>query len=239
MPSPQIHFEVHGKRAQGSPLILSHPLKASPTRDDPQSRILRAYVDRLTDRYRVLVMDYPSGGKSEPIPAEELTADRACADMLRVADLAGFERFAWWGYSWGGVLGLQLASRTDRVAALVCGGWSPLGSLHRELLRACRALAGTSGKVDQTLAFYTSLQDWPEAESVRRISCPKLAYAGSEDEVERGGVSIRIGAALRERRGDLEQNDWHICEIPGRDHSVWTDAECVLAAVRPFLDRVT
>jgi pimeloyl-ACP methyl ester carboxylesterase len=39
-----------------------------------------------------------------------------------VADAAGFERFAWLGYSWGGVMVLQLAWRSNRLSTLICGG---------------------------------------------------------------------------------------------------------------------
>ncbi|MFO0444000.1 MAG: alpha/beta fold hydrolase, partial [Betaproteobacteria bacterium] len=59
----------------------------------------------------MLLLDYPSIGRSRDIAPEALTADRVCADLLGVADAAGCERFAYWGYSWGGNVGLQLATR--------------------------------------------------------------------------------------------------------------------------------
>jgi pimeloyl-ACP methyl ester carboxylesterase len=83
---------------------------------------LNGYLGGLTDRYSVLVMDPPGQGKSARLPAEEFTADRFCNDPLGVADAAGFERFAWLGYSWGGVMGLQLAWRSNRLSTLICGG---------------------------------------------------------------------------------------------------------------------
>src|SRR5712671_4986495 len=95
-----IYFETSG---QGLPLILGYPITASEVDGNPGLVVTRGYLERLTDRYRVVVMDYPSLGKSEPIPAGELTVDRVCIDLLRVADAAGVDRFAWWGYSWGGV----------------------------------------------------------------------------------------------------------------------------------------
>jgi len=56
------------------------------------------------------------------------------SDILAVADAAGVDRFAWFGFSFGGVVGLQLASRTNRLSALVCGGWPPLGGQYAETL---------------------------------------------------------------------------------------------------------
>jgi pimeloyl-ACP methyl ester carboxylesterase len=55
-------------------------------------------------------------------------------DILAVADAAGVDRFAWFGFSFGSVVGLQLASRTNRLSALVCGGWPPLGGQYAETL---------------------------------------------------------------------------------------------------------
>ena len=233
---PPIHFETYG---QGPALMLGYPLMASKIPDSPAPRALEGYLGRLTDHYRVLVMDYPNMGRSEPIPAGELTAGRVCDDLLRVADAATFDRFAWWGYSWGGIVGLLLAGRTDRLTGLVCGGWSPLGGLHRDVLESCRATRRTLAQQEQYVTFYESIQDWQEAQAVRGLSCPRMAYAGSEDVIERGGARMETAAKLRAHRRDLEMLGWEVEEIPGADHSVWTDPGSVVPRVRPFLDKAT
>jgi hypothetical protein len=232
-PNCAIHFETSGR---GYPLILGYPITACLLAQDPGGRAKRGYLDRLTDRYRVLVMDYPNIGQSVPIPAADLTAERVCADMLRVADAAGFERFAWWGYSWGGVIGLQLACRTDRVAALICGGWPPLGDLYPQVLQSCRAAPGDIEHHRQYVTFYESIQGSEEAEAVRRLTCPRMTYCGSQDEIERDGVKISIAATVHAHRQELESWGWQVSEIAGRDHSLWTDPEAVVPVVRPFLD---
>jgi pimeloyl-ACP methyl ester carboxylesterase len=216
--------------------MLGYPITASEVPESPGRAALEGYLERLIDGYRVLVMDFPNIGKSERIPASELTADRVCAHLLGVADAAGFDRFAWWGYSWGGIVGLQLAWRTDRLTALVCGGWPPLGNLYPKVLESCRATADTTEYQRQYISFYQSLEDWPEADSVKRITCPRIAYFGSEDVIERGGVRMETAALLREHRGELETLGWVVEEIPGRGHSVWTDPAAVVPIVRPFLD---
>lgn len=68
----------------------------------------KGYLDRLTDRYRVIVMDYPPTGPDAARAVDSFDPNRVCADILAVADAAGADRFAWFGYSWGGVVGLQL-----------------------------------------------------------------------------------------------------------------------------------
>lgn len=62
-----------------------------------------------------------------------MTPDRVFSDPLFVADAAGFDRFAWCGHFWGAIHGLMLASRSDRVSALVCGTWPPLGVPYAEM----------------------------------------------------------------------------------------------------------
>jgi len=209
-------------------------------------RVVRGYLDRLTDRYRALVLDYPKLGpgigRTDRIPASELTADRYCADLLAVADRAGFDRFAYWGYSFGGVVGLQLATRTNRLTALICGGWPPLGGPYPEMLEITRQMAATRGMpvwVDQFATFYESIQKWPEAESVARISCPRMTFFGSEDEIEYpDGVALRLAPTIRERREELERLGWHVAEVPERDHSLFMDPAATVPVVREFLDRV-
>lgn len=236
--STGIHWELQG---HGAPLILAYPFSASPSQDDPAHAALKGYLERLTDRYRVLVMDYPNVGRSKPIPAGELTADRVCSDVLAVADEAGFDRFAWWGFSWGGVIGLQLASRSDRVATLICGGWPPLGGPYADLLKASRSMAALfpsdAPDVTQFVTFYESVQGWPESEVLARLSCPRMAYYGTADEVDLAGVKVPITSIFESRRSELEQLGWHVADIPGRDHAVWADAAAVVPVVRPFLDR--
>ena len=68
----------------------------------------------LTSRYRVVRLSYDIDDVSTP--------DEVCADLLAAADAAGASRFVWYGYSISAVAGLQLATRTDRLTALICGG---------------------------------------------------------------------------------------------------------------------
>lgn len=234
-----LYYETHG---DGIPLFLGFPLTASASSDDPELAILRDYLPRLVDRYRVLVVDYPNTGASTPIPASEFTVDRACADLLAVADAAGFERFAWWGFSWGGVIGLQLAARSDRISALVCGGWPPLGGPYEEVLQACTAMATDAPpEISQVaspfVTFYESLLKQPAPCAATRISCPRMAFVGSEDEVELAGFKIPLTLRFQRHRERIEELGWSVTEVPGRDHLLWSDPDTVVPIVRAFLDR--
>src|SRR5579875_3458758 len=241
-----VYYEVYGT---GAPLFLGFPLMASQREIFGESgeSILRGFLDRLTDRYQVLLVDYPSIGRSRSIPPAELTADRVCADLLGVADAAGFDRFVWWGYSWGAAAGLQLASRTDRLTALVIGGWPPLGGPYAEILRASlanvddpppytRVVLREPAQYAQWVTFYQSVQEWPEAEAVAGIRCPRMVFFGAEGDVEPGGVQVPIASTIRERRAELEALGWRVVELSGHGHGAGLEPEVVVPIVRDFLD---
>src|SRR4029453_5188782 len=98
----------------------------------------RLLVDGLADAFRVVAFDYEGQVLATPKP-DPLVPDNLARDFLAVADSAGAERFAWYGYSWLAVGGLQLAIRTDRVAALVMGGFPPIDRPHAAYLRVTPA----------------------------------------------------------------------------------------------------
>ena len=229
----RIYYEAHG---EGPGLLLGHPVFAS-SEKIPFGVPANGYRERLTDRYRVVTVDYPGGlGRSDAIAPEKLTAARVSDDLLAVADAAGLDRFCWWGFSWGGGVGLQLATRTDRVAVLVCGGYAPLGEFHLSYVNALRAMM--SADVAGYVAFYESLADWPEAEAIARISCPRLLFFGSDDEFVQSGITVRIAATVRRYRDTLVDLGWQVVEVAGRDHSLGWDLVVVVPLVREFLDTV-
>ena len=97
-----------------------------------------------------------------------------------MASAAGFDSFAYWGYSWGAAVGLQLAARTQRITALVLGGWPPLGAPYDAILQATRLKQSdpepSSLKVLRSPAQYTqwihygqSIAGWHEREAVARV----------------------------------------------------------------------
>ncbi|MFG2043524.1 alpha/beta fold hydrolase [Dactylosporangium sp. NPDC048998] len=98
----------------------------------------RTLVDGLSDAFRVVAFDYEGHLLRAPKPGT-LTPDNVAADVLAVADAAGAGRFAYYGYSWLALAGLQLAVRTDRLTALAMGGYPPLGGPYAEMLKVTAA----------------------------------------------------------------------------------------------------
>ena len=77
-------------------------------------------VAGLSSSFRVIAADYEAHRMAHPAP-DTLTPRNIAADLLAIADAAGADTFAYYGYSWLGLTGLQLAIRTDRL-------WAPVSS---------------------------------------------------------------------------------------------------------------
>jgi pimeloyl-ACP methyl ester carboxylesterase len=223
MPEARLHdgstiqVQVHG---EGPALLV--PVNPRPVHG-PRAEELRRWgndpalgrrlVDGLADAFRVVAFDYEGHVLEVPKPAT-LTPDNLARDFLAVADAAGTERFAWYGYSWLAVGGLQLALRSDRVAALVMGGWPPIGGPYAEMLRVTGAahrmatqprdpaapasapaaseepdwsqveLTLSEAQTRQFVTLYQALQGFDDRAAQARLACPRLCFAGSADAID-------------------------------------------------------
>jgi pimeloyl-ACP methyl ester carboxylesterase len=98
----------------------------------------RTLTDGLADAFQVVAFDYEGHVLQVPKP-DTLTPANVAADLLAVAGAAGADRFAFYGYSWLALAGLQLAVRSDRLSALAMGGFPPLDGPYAEMLRVTTA----------------------------------------------------------------------------------------------------
>ncbi|HEY6709297.1 MAG TPA: alpha/beta hydrolase [Actinomycetota bacterium] len=137
-----IAVEVHGR----GPTVLL-PVNPQPV-EGPQAEEMRRWgadpalgrslIDRLSDVFRVVAFDYEGHLLQVPRP-DTLTPANVASDLLAVADAAGADRFAYYGYSWLALAGLQLAIRSDRLSALVMGGFPPIGGPYMQMLAVTTA----------------------------------------------------------------------------------------------------
>jgi pimeloyl-ACP methyl ester carboxylesterase len=225
MPQARLHdgstieVQVHG---EGPALLL--PVNPRPV-EGPRAEELRRWgndpalgrslIDGLKDAFRVVAFDYEGHVLEVPKP-DTLTPDNLAGDLLAVADAAGVERFAWYGYSWQALAGLQLALGSDRVAALAMGGWPPLGGPYAEMLRVTTAthrmateprdpaapasapaaseepdwstveVTLSEAQTRQFVTLYQALQGFDDRAAQARLACPRLCFAGSADEIDYG-----------------------------------------------------
>ena len=145
---------------------------------------------------------------------DTLTPDHLATDLLAVADAANARQFAYYGYSWLALCGMQLAIRTDRLTALMMGGFPPLGGPYKEMLTVTEAthemasapkepsntspssadefdwnsieVTLTEGQTRQFVTLYQALQDFDDRAAQAKITCPRLCFAGSADKIVYG-----------------------------------------------------
>ena len=112
----QVYFEESGNPA-GKPVIFVHGGPGAAT-----SPIHRRFFDPAA--YRIVLFDERGCGKSTPhAELRENTTWDLIADMERIREILGVERWMVFGGSWGSTLGLAYAiTHPDRVSELVVRG---------------------------------------------------------------------------------------------------------------------
>ena len=244
-----IFYQLRGK---GPDLLLGFPYFASfdEIMPDAIAGITTRMVDGLAERYRVLTLDYPSIGRSRDVPSAELNVERVVADMLSVADAAGFDRFIYYGYSWGASVGLLLARHCNRLSALVIGAWPPLGANYAAMLRAAleqvddpppevQVVLREPAQYAQWVSYYRSLADFDEEAVLQRLATsgtPCLAFVGERGDTTAGSEAVENASTLRREQKVLEKLGWTIEFVPDAGHEVGLEPACVLPLIRAFLD---
>jgi hypothetical protein len=254
-----VEIEVHG---EGPAVLL--PVNPRPVEGE-KAEELRMYgadpalgynlINGLSGAFRVVAFDYEGNVLGIPKP-DTLTPDNIATDLLAVADAAGVDRFAYYGYSWLGMVGLQLALRTDRLWALAMGGYPPLDGPYADMLRvttAAHEMAGGQASEEdewsaaglskdgtgQFVTLYQALQDFDDRAAQARIACPRLCLIGSADAMDYGKAwgDIRIDLAdpIIRHRAELEALGWDVVVLDGLDHMGAMQAAQVVPVLRPWL----
>ncbi|HEX5012930.1 MAG TPA: alpha/beta hydrolase [Candidatus Limnocylindrales bacterium] len=222
----------------------------------------RNLIDGLADMARVIAFDYEGHVMAHPMP-ETLTPRNLTGDFLAVADAAGADRFAYYGYSWLGLSGVQLASATDRLTGLALGGWPPIDAPYKDMLKVTTAgwelatgqrhsqkedaWADASLPPDQARQFLTLYQhlenfDDRAAEAAIGPGVEKVAIVGEKDEIQYGptwgDVFVSLAAPTIRARSELEARGWDVHVLEGLDHTTAMLPGAVLPILRSWLERI-
>nr|WP_028775548.1 alpha/beta hydrolase [Shimazuella kribbensis] len=183
----------------------------------------------LSDKYKVVAFDYE--GHIQKFPkADTLTPNNVAKDFIAIADAVGVNKFVYYGYSWLALSGLQLAIRTDRLLALIMGGFPPIDGPYKEMFQVTKATFELSSTKDnstnspqetdeldwstvevtlntnqtkQFVTLYKNLQDFSDRQVQSNITCPRLCFAGSADKIS---YEERWGGVVVDIAGPLLQN---------------------------------
>jgi pimeloyl-ACP methyl ester carboxylesterase len=262
-----IQIEVYG--GSGPALLL--PVNPQPV-TGPQAEELRQYgadpdlgpslINGLSDVFRVVAFDYEGHCLRLPKP-DTLTPANAVCDLLAVADAAQADRFAYYGYSWLAMLGLQLAIRTDRLSALIMGGFPPLNGPYEEMLlvtTAANQMAGVSQGAEtsaapdedewstaamskeqtrQFVTLYQALQGFDDRAAQAQITCPRLCFVGSADAIQYGknwgDIYISLADPIVRGQAELSDLGWEVQVLDDLDHMQAMQVSRVLPILRSWL----
>lgn len=206
-------------------------------------------IDALAGTFRVIAVDYEGHVLATPKP-DTLTPNAIAADLLAVADAAGAGRFAYYGYSWLALAGLQLAIRTDRLTALAMGGFPPIGGPYADMLTvtmASHAMAGratgdiglSEPQTRQFVTLYQALKGFDDRAVQPELTCPRLCFVGSADRIaygeKWGGVTVDIAGATVAGHDDMTAAGWDVRVLDGLDHTQAMQPDAVLPVLRPWL----
>jgi proline iminopeptidase len=98
------------------------------------------HLDGLADTCRLLFVDQRSQGRSEPAPPETWTLGEMAADVERLADALGLERYGVLGHSFGAFVALQHAvDFSSRPAASIISAGVPDASFLEAVQRNLEA----------------------------------------------------------------------------------------------------
>lgn len=247
----KVYFEVHGEGPKtlflGPGTAASRLAFVPGTVPDSVLEMLRAsrqaFIDGLKDDYRVLLIEYPG---DEP-KLYTLTPGVVARDYLAIADAAGIDTFAYYGFSWGCVTGLQLALRTNRMEALACGGFPVMAGPYDEMLQISTAISEGDTQLNgmklgapeagrQFRTYYEGLQSFDDHAIQNQLKLPRLNWIGSEDVLTLGDQPLtNMSQALIDNREALEQAGWDVIVVPGHGHLDASGADVALPLIREWL----
>jgi pimeloyl-ACP methyl ester carboxylesterase len=183
-------------------------------------------VGLLAGRFTVVTASPRGFGASDRLTEDRdyRVADLA-SDLVAVMEAARFGRFSVFGYSFTGAFAPWIAHLTDRVDAVVSGGFPIAGDyapqypevqLQSEAARADPAAwAELTSLFDNraALGFYRELSDLPPDFLVDSLTCPLFAFWGEDDEeiARFGGVGLLTSA--------LDRRRLRHASFPGHDHN--------------------
>ena len=237
----RIAYDVTGT---GRALMLIHG--AGKTRKDWHTL---GYVKRLSEHFRVIAVDVRGSGESDfRTGVDDYPVEKICADLTAVADACQAERFAVWGYSFGGTIARYLGAWSDRPTAIAIIG-VPLGpavdpefdryideftAKYAHLAKDSEAAnnegkrgSAVKGGIPVWIACFQAMRVWPSIEP-NQLRCPTLLVAGAKN--------TRAIHWIDQNREALDRAGVKVELFPGLDHpKEFTKIDQVYPAVSAFL----
>jgi pimeloyl-ACP methyl ester carboxylesterase len=154
------------------------------------------YVERLKDDFTVITVDVRGTGDSDHLyDISDYAIEKICEDLYAVADACGADKFAVWGFSFGGNIARYLGAWSDRVTAIAMIGvpFGPavskdfdqyVGNYVKRWDAQVRAYQqGELEKPRQPFvwwACFQAMRGWPDVKP-GDVNCPAMLLVGTKN----------------------------------------------------------
>ncbi|MFZ1946419.1 MAG: alpha/beta fold hydrolase, partial [bacterium] len=242
----RIAYDITGT---GPALVLIHG--AGKTRKDWHKT---GYVKLLAEDFTVITLDARGSGESDPaFEVSDFSIGKICDDVLTTVDACRADRFAVWGYSFGGNVARYLGAWSDRPTSIAMIGVSfgpavtpefdryidefiaKYGSVAQrakaDARKDAKRASAVKGSLAAWVACFQAMRAWPTVEP-SDVRCPAMVLAGTENH----------GAAhwIEANRDALHRAGVRVQIVPDLDHPAeFTHLERVYSPVRDFLIQAT
>ena len=236
----RISYDVTG---QGPALMLLHG--AGKTRQDWHKL---GYVDRLKADFTVITVDVRGTGESDYlVEIEDYAIEKICTDLYAVADACGVERFAIWGFSFGGNIARYPAAWSERISAIavigvpfgpavdaafekVIGGfekkYGELAEKQKQEFDPNQRRSPIKGSMAGWLACFRAMRSWPDV-NPSEVDCPAVLVVGAKNK-----NALRWAESQQE---ELVQAGVELQIIAGLTHNQeLTEVDQVFPVIHPF-----
>ena len=164
-----LYYEVKG---EGQPLIMVHGNSEDHTIFDVASDILK-------DHFQVYLIDSRDHGQSEKV--KDLHYDDMAQDVASFMEQLDLKDVVYYGFSDGGIIGLLLSAKTDRVSRMILSGTNlTVNGVVPALKLLIRVLYFFTR--DQKMKMMLTEPDIGN-EFLKQISVPVTVVAGEKDMV--------------------------------------------------------
>jgi pimeloyl-ACP methyl ester carboxylesterase len=235
----RIAYDVTGS---GPAMMLLHG--AGKTRRDWHKL---GYVERLEEDFAVITVDIRGTGDSDRLyDIADYGIEKICEDLYAVADACDVEKFAVWGFSFGGNIARYLGVWSDRVMAIAVIGVPFGAAVHEDFDRfidqflkkwesvilaaregsAPQSKGKIKGQIPALAACFQAMRDWPSVEP-GEVGCPVLLLTGTKNTSTLDWVE--------ENRGALDAAGVQIEVVEGLVHDQeFTKIDSVFPVVSAF-----
>jgi pimeloyl-ACP methyl ester carboxylesterase len=212
----RIAYEVRGT---GPALLLLHGFS-----NDRCLWSKHGWIAHLQPAFTVLTMDMRGCGASDaPLAPHAYQVEQHLADVSAVIDACNIDQFRLWGWSFGGTLGLHLATRSPRLQRAVIAG-----TYFGRLFTAAYVERRLTEAVQPVMrARWQGVQSWPSVEP-EDIQCPMLVYTGT--------ANGNVMGHLQQQRVAMEAAGVRLHILSNLTHGGLVSAAGIVAPlVLPFL----